>query len=437
MSRHNRFGPALSLVAFASIMSGCAAPQSHVASFGGKTNGEIGLATRAMAALNSNDVPTAIDLAERAVQKTPDDAGFRALLGNAYFAGGRFQSAEQAYKDSLSIYSNQPQVVLKLALVEIGLGKNAEALGFLEAGREVIDPADYGLAVALAGRPDAAIQVLQDIARRPDADARVRQNLALAYALSGDWTNARTVASQDVPADQLDARIHQWMQMASPGKGSTAVAALVGVTPAPVDPGQPIRLALNKTNSQVQQAQAAPVQTAVVPEQQVAQSVRAPVPAPVPAAVETMTPPPPVAVAEATQAAPPPVQFVEPKSRPKAAHKPQLVAQVAPTVKPAKLYAAPAHGGSRAVVQLGAYSNSGSVLLAWNSKARKFRSLSAYTPMSARFASPKGTFYRLSVKGFGSVNEAMALCSSLRREGGTCFVRNVAGDAPVNIASAS
>ena len=63
--------------------------------FGGKANGEIGLATRAMAALNSNDVPTAIDFAERAVQKTPNDAGFRALLGNAYFAGGRFQSAEQ------------------------------------------------------------------------------------------------------------------------------------------------------------------------------------------------------------------------------------------------------------------------------------------------------------------------------------------------------
>ena len=44
-------------------------------------------------------VPTAIDLAERAVAKTPDDAGFRALLGNAYFAGGRFASAEAAYKD--------------------------------------------------------------------------------------------------------------------------------------------------------------------------------------------------------------------------------------------------------------------------------------------------------------------------------------------------
>jgi hypothetical protein len=92
-------------------------------------------------------------------------------------------------------------------------------------------------------------------------------------------------------------------------------------------------------------------------------------------------------------------------------------------------------GHSIAVVQLGAYSNPKSVLAAWNIKARKFHSLVSYTPMSARFASPKGTFYRLSVKGFGSVNEAVALCSSLRRSGGSCFVRNVAGDTPVQIAS--
>ena len=40
-----------------------------------------------------------------------------------------------------------------------------------------------------------------------------------------------------------------------------------------------------------------------------------------------------------------------------------------------------------------------------------------------------------SVKGFGSVNEAAALCSALRHSGGSCFVRNVAGDTPVQIAS--
>src|SRR5881227_123971 len=111
MRRPLRLGFAISIIAFASIMAGCAAPQSRVnsaAGFGGKANGEIGLATRAMAALNSNDVPAAIGFAERAVAKTPNDAGFRALLGNAYFAGGRFESAAGAYKDALTLYSNKP-----------------------------------------------------------------------------------------------------------------------------------------------------------------------------------------------------------------------------------------------------------------------------------------------------------------------------------------
>lgn len=439
MSRHTRFGPALSLVALASIMSGCAAPSSHVssASFGGKTNGEVGLAVRALAALNANNVPAAIDFAERAVQKTPDDAGFRALLGSAYFAGGRFKSAEQAYKDSLSIYSNQPQVVLKLALVEIALGKSNEALGFLEAGRGVLDPADYGLAVALAGRPNDAIQVLEPAARRSDADARVRQNLALAYALAGDWTNARTVASQDVPADQLDTRIHQWMQMATPGKESTAVASLVGVTPAAIDPGQPTRLALNKTNSDTRMASAVPVAPAPapapVPQEQFAAAISAP--APVEAA------PAAVAPVEMAQAAPPPAAepfaYVSPKSKKTPALKSEKVKQAsALPKKPGQVQTASLRrGNSRAVVQLGSYSNSKSVLTAWNAAARRYRSLQEYAPVSARFSSQRGTFYRLSVQGFGSVNEAAALCSSLRRSGGSCFVRYVAGDAPVEIAS--
>jgi hypothetical protein len=55
--------------------------------------------------------------------------------------------------------------------------------------------------------------------------------------------------------------------------------------------------------------------------------------------------------------------------------------------------------------------------------------------MSARFATPKGTFYRLSVRGFSNVGEANALCNAIRHKGGACFVRNFAGDAPVQIAS--
>lgn len=428
MARAIRFGSTLSFIALTSLTAGCVSSHNRFAvkEMSSKPTGEVGLATRAMAALNSNNVPQAIDFAERAVAKTPTDAGFRALLGSAYFAGGRFKSAEAAYKDSLALYSNQPQIVLKLALVEIAQGKNDQALSFLNAGRDVLDPADYGLAVALAGQPQQAIDVLQSAARSQDADSRVRQNLALAYALAGDWTNARTVAAQDVPADQLDARIHQWMQMATPGQQSTAVASLVGVKAAPVDPGQPVRLALRQTDTQM--AAAAPAQ---VPQ---------PAPVPQPQQVAELAPPPappvtapasaPVEVASAAPA-PEPMPFVTvPRNREKTSAPTRVASAPKPPVRAASF----ARGNSGPVVQLGAYSSAKSVLAAWNANARKYRALVSYTPMSARFASGRSTFYRLSVKGFGSVNEAVALCSSLRHSGGSCFVRNVAGDTPVQIA---
>src|SRR5262245_35295596 len=187
MSKPIRFGSAISLVALATVIAGCAAPQHHASSASGQTSGEVGLATRAIAALAANDPTTAIGYAEKAVENTPTEASFRTLLGSAYFAAGRFASAEAAFKDSLSIDSNQPQVTLKVALAQISQGKNAEAVATLESGRGTIDPADYGLALALAGRPSDAVAMLGAAARAEGADARVRQNLALSYALSGDW----------------------------------------------------------------------------------------------------------------------------------------------------------------------------------------------------------------------------------------------------------
>src|SRR5262249_7794869 len=146
----------------------------------------------------------------------------------------------------------------KLALVETALGKKDEAVAFLQAGRDVLDASNFGLALALAGRPGEAIPVLEAAAREPGADATVRQNLALAHGLAGDWAEARTIAAQDVPGNKLDARIQQWMELAAPKKPSDQVAALVGVTPAEADHGQPVRLALRKGDTLLAQATQAP-----------------------------------------------------------------------------------------------------------------------------------------------------------------------------------
>jgi len=442
MNQPLRTSSAVSLVILSSMIAGCAAPSAHMGAathFGGKAEGDVGLASRALAALNSNNVPMAIDLAERAVAKSPNDAGFRALLGNAYFAGGRFRSAEGAYRDSLSVYPNQPQVVLKLALVEIALGKNNEAVAFLNEGRGVLEASDYGLALALAGRPSEAIAVLEPAAREQGADATVRQNLALAHALAGDWNEARTIAAQDVPANQLDARIQQWMHLAKPAHASDQVAQLVGVTPAAVDAGQPVQLALNRSDTRVAEVAPAP---APAP-QRVAQAQAQPALTATVAAAVPPAPAPVVAVAPAPPPARPTLATLASTAvtEAKAVFASILPHSEAPAPKPVKprrpviAAAAPHRGKSPVVVQLGAFQSPGSVLTAWNGAAHKYGALKAYLPTSARFASPKGTFYRLSVRGFDSLGEANSLCNSLRRKGGSCFVRNFAGDAPVQYAS--
>jgi Flp pilus assembly protein TadD len=493
MNRQSRFGSAISTLAIAAVISGCAIGQNNRESiFGAKVDrSNIGLAMRAQAELERQNYAAAVDLAERAVANTPSDAGFRALLGNAYFAAGRFASAEAAYLDSLTLFENQPQTILKLALVQIAQGKNGQALGLLDAARSALPVSDYGLAIALAGRPDSAVVILNEAARKSGADGQVRQNLALAYALSGDWTMARVVAAQDVPPDQLDGRIQQWMAMATPSRPSDQVAALTGVTPS-ADPGQPQRLALRGVpmNEALAQLSAPQVQPEAEFRPVVADiPATAPIAYPEPqpgaqiAAVAPVTYPEPQplaqvayaepAVAEAVQELIRPVP-VNPQPKPEQAETkpPVALAKAAPKLptrfdeapKPASYVAitdevrksaqakrsvpanrsnaasrspnrSSAANRSNAVVQLGAYSSPDRVATAWETLTRRYPVLAEYTPVRARFDGPNGTVWRLSIKGFATQQEARQRCVALQNRGASCFVRSVAGDAPVQLAS--
>ncbi len=439
MTKSNRLGSALTAVSLLAITAGCTTPGQKFGSasgFGGPVNsGELGLATKAQLALAANDVVSAISLAERAVERSPQDAGFRSLLGNSYLAGGRFASAEAAYRDSLSIYAAQPQVVLKLALVQIALGKNDEAKLLLADSQGLVDPSDAGLALALAGDPQAAIAVLEPVARSVGADARTRQNLALAHAFAGNWEQAKIVAAQDVPGDQLDARIQQWMALSTPARASDQVAALIGIQPAAADPGQPVRLALNK-NEAVREAAVQPVvQPYVEPSAPVELSSSATVE--LPPAVEAPVTAPPVVLASAP--APEAVPQAEIQTASLHDARPALSPAAARLSDPLPIRKASAPrasaGKSKAVVQLGAYSSRERVAAAWAKVSGKHGSLKNFTPVTARFTGAHGTVYRLAVKGFDSSKEAAGYCASLKRNGRDCFVRAASGDAPVQLAS--
>lgn len=423
-----RLGTAVSAVALAGILAGCAAPMSRNASVAkGKAN--LAYALRAQMAIGSGDYTSAVDLAERAAESSPQDAGIRGLLGNAYFGAGRFASAEAAYNDSLALAPGQPQIILKRVLVQIAQGKNGEAVAALQAAQGMIDPADYGLALALAGQPYDAVQVLETAARAQGADSRVRQNLALAHALAGDWAAARTIAAQDLSADLVDARVQQWMALAKPAHAYDQVAALVGVSPAAADPGQPVRLALVQGDTRVAEAAPAPAPVQVVAEAANVPTYETPVSQPDALAPAPAPEVPTVREAVASAAA------ISPEAP--AAY--AMASNFAPKPKPAKAKkpaaARPSLGSAKGVVQLGAFSSEERVSLAWDKLTRRFPTLRNYSPVSARFDGPRGTVYRLSIRGFANQQEAISRCQILRGKGGSCFVRSTAGNSPIQFAS--
>ena len=202
-------------------------------------------AGRAESAMESGKIDKAVEHAERAVLSEPQNASYRAVLGDAYLNAGRFASAATAFDDAMALGDSTPRTALSLTLAHIGAGNSRAAVAVLDDWRDQIEPADLGLAYALAGEAERGVNVLSNALRGGENTAKMRQNLAYAYALAGRWREARVMAMQDVPADQINDRISQWATNIYAGGEKQRVAALLDVPAGRNDPGMPSQLALN------------------------------------------------------------------------------------------------------------------------------------------------------------------------------------------------
>jgi len=115
MARRYHWGHALTAIGLVGALAACSnsVSRTNSASSVKLDPSKVGMAMRAQAALAANDLATAISLGEAAVEYRPNDASFRALLGNIYLASGRYASAERSYHDALTLAAPDPQVVLK------------------------------------------------------------------------------------------------------------------------------------------------------------------------------------------------------------------------------------------------------------------------------------------------------------------------------------
>lgn len=367
---------------------------------------------KAVKALRKHHVEEAIAAAEQAVAVAPREPGYRMVLGQSYLQAGRFQSAAQAFADVLALAPQDGKAALNLALAQVATGDWQGARRTLAAHEADIPASDRGLAMALTGDTAGAVTLLTGIARSPDATPKVRQNLALSYALAGQWALARVVAAADMSPADVDARLAQWAAFAQPNGAADQVASLLGVKPT-ADRGQPVTLALNAPT---------PVMPVAATE---AAAVAATAPVPVAA---TTTPTPQIAFAPHQEVVQPITALLIRRAsgsfRTPVVARPVEVARVVPA-KPAMAHQAAAHGSW--VVQLGAFSSAGVAKDAWGRATQRFAAFAGHRPQGMSFKAASATFYRLSVGGF-SRSEADQTCRQYRARGGACFVRAGAGD---------
>ncbi len=393
------------------------------------------LASTAQSALAQGNVDTAVSNAEKAVLADPRNPAYRVLLGNAYLKAGRFESARQAYDEAMELGEDSSRTALSLALADLALGRYAEAVDTLNSYHDTVAPSDYGLALALAGQPAQGVAVLSDTLRRGENTPKVRQNLALAYAMLGRWREARAMAAQDVPAEQLGDRMEQWALMSYTDNSRHRIASLLDV-PLRGDKGQPAALALKNfpgteqlsaeaaTRAEPVAAAAPALAEAAVHELPAIDQADAPAPAladsssqPKAEQLALIDQPP---VAASVQQAPVAPLRVE------AQRQPAMQARAGrPAVKPPVANKPGTH-----MIQLGSFATVEGARRAWRHYTSRNPALKGFANVTTQATVNGKLYWRVKAAGFAGYASANSMCGSVKARGGNCLVMRGASVGP-------
>jgi Flp pilus assembly protein TadD/cell division protein FtsN len=399
-------------------------------------------AGKAQAALARGDHSAAITNAEAAVAADPRNATWRATLGAAYLQAGRFASAATSYDDAMKLGDSSPRTALSLALAQMGQGKMRDAAALLNDWEDEIATADLGLALALVGQPERGIHLMGNAIRNGENTAKMRQNLAYAYALGGRWREARLMAQQDVPADKVGERIQQWAELAVPEAWHLRIAHMLQVPAGARDAGQPTQLAL--ANSPATEQLVAEAAALSQPEPMVQQAELPPLAAagaelPALHAAQPATRPaaaPSLAVADLAAPAPAqPASFVEAFATP-APSGGSIAAVVQDAIRFARspaVQAAPVRHGAKPpvaaatqrtagthLVQLGSFASEQGARRAWGIYVKNHPELAGHQMVISQAVVNGKNFWRVAAGGFNR-QESAATCGRVKARGAGCL----------------
>jgi Flp pilus assembly protein TadD len=164
--------------------------------------------------------PTQIDVLRSTVERTKSNAQAQADLGRALLKAGDIEGATGALSTAVALNPRDAQALSALGATLDQQTKHVEAREKYMAAL-AIAPDNLGvmnnlaMSYSLQGKLPEAETTLRKAMTHPDAKTtpRIRQNLALVVGLQGRFDEAKQIASEDLPPDQVAANMAYLQQM--------------------------------------------------------------------------------------------------------------------------------------------------------------------------------------------------------------------------------
>lgn len=339
----------------------------------------IGLGESLSAIGQYNDANEAF---QKAMSKNGQDTRALKGLGASYLALNRPTRALPFLQQATRVNPRDVDAISSLALALDMQGHRAASLEVYKDGLAV-DPDNlkllnnYGMSLALQSRHDQSIEVLKQAAQHRDAGATHRQNLAMAYALSGNEIMSARLLSIDSGPDLTNENLNYYRILSSMPSDDRFEAVLTQSGSDMTDKTDVANEVYNNDDDELTRA---------------------------------------ITVARLVEVPPEPIAVVEPEPTPQV--------EEDDTGVPALL------GPEGWALQIAAYRTKEELRPGWNKLKEKYSDIIGHlTPRRSeidfgdRATQPNGYFYRLNAGPLTSYEEARDACARISELGTDCWVR--------------
>lgn len=166
----------------------------------------------ARALRGSDQRAQAVAVLQQAAIRSPNNLELMAAYGKALSDVGRFKEAADVLARAHTPEKPDWRILSAQGAVQDHVGDHAQAQRYYEAALRIVpdEPSvlsNLGLSYALSKRLPEAEKTLRLAASRSNADARVRQNLALVLGLQGRFRDAEDILARDLPPEEAAANL--------------------------------------------------------------------------------------------------------------------------------------------------------------------------------------------------------------------------------------